>query len=124
MSVCCHRDEVYGFGAGCLNQLRRWIAKREHSARRKPCRVQPGYEALEVGSVTPHLIRFAKIQVFEMASRPALGDVHQEERCPGELGKLLGVPEDRVIRMRVFDGDKDVPVHALTPRMSEPAASH
>ena len=73
-------------------------------------------QALEVRAIDSHLLGFAQLQLIEVARRPAIGHVHEQDLGLRERRELTHVGEDRAIGRRVLDGNEDPAIH---DRLSE-----
>ena len=70
---------------GGADQLLGGIAERQLRADGEALRGEIRLEALEVRAVRFHLLRLAQLQLIEVARRPAVGDVHEQQLGAGEL---------------------------------------
>ena len=64
--------------------------------------------SLEIGAVGLHLLRLAQLQLIEVARRPAVGDVDEQQLGAGQP-RQLAARASRIVRSaaRVLDGDED-----------------
>src|SRR5579864_1074894 len=111
MAVGRHGDQIDVAVDRCLDQLGRRVAHRERGVDAEPLRAQLGLKAIQIRPIRLHFLGLAQVQLIEMPSRPPVGNVNQQELGAGQSGELRHVIEDRLICVRVLDGDQDSPVH-------------
>ena len=87
------------------------VAGGEHGVGVEPLRHEPCARVLEVGAVVAHLLRFAQVELLDVAGHPPVRHVHEHQRRPQTPGQLTHVREDRLVGRRVLEGNEDPGVH-------------
>src|SRR5205814_6729656 len=65
----------------------------------------------QVVAVVLHLLGFAQLQLIEIARGPSVGDVDEMQLGSHLHGELPHVVENRVVRGRMLDRDKNPAIH-------------
>ena len=89
----------------------------------KPSRSSPRGHALEIRAVALNLLALAQVELIDVARRPAVGDVDQDERRIAEARELAHVVEDRLVVGRVLEGNQNALVHDQPPPREKSARS-
>ena len=74
----------------------------------KPARRQIGAELFEVRAIRSASPPTRAASAFEIARRPAVGDVHEQQLGAGQPRQLRDVRQDRAVGGRVLDRDENV----------------
>jgi hypothetical protein len=111
MAVTGHGDEIAVFGGGHLQDLGGRIAQRQHGGDGQVLGAQPRGDEVEIGAVIFHLLGLGELEFVEIAGRPAIGHMQQQEAGAEALGQFRGVREDGFIRRPVFESDEDLFIH-------------
>ena len=81
MAVCSHRNQVNLLLAGNPDDLVGGFTVGEDVICLNVIGAQGFGEVGKVVAITPHLVRFAKFELIEIAGHPTVGDANQQEFC-------------------------------------------
>ena len=106
-----HGDQIDVSFVGDANQLVGRIAfGQQHVDASVPPLSVPS-DALEIGAVGLHFLRLAQVQPIEVAGRPAVGDVHEQQFGAREARQVFRVRQDGRVCCGMLERDKNAAIH-------------
>jgi hypothetical protein len=98
--------------AGDPDELGRGIAHRQLTVDAEAGGCQLCTSAGQVRAIVAHFLGLAQVQILEVPGGKSVGDVDEEQACPGQLGQSCDVFQDGFIGLRVLNGDENVVIHS------------
>jgi hypothetical protein len=111
VTVPGHRDQIAIFTFGHLEDFRRRVAEREHGFNRKSFVAKLAGDFFQILAVAFHFLGFGQLELVEIACDPAVGDVQQQQFCPGQFHQRTDVVKNGPVRRAVFQRDEDALIH-------------
>ena len=105
VAVGSHRDQVAAPGRRRPEDLGRRVAERELRRDRQAGAPQPLRHAGQVGAVRLHLVRLGQLELVEIAGRPPVGDMDQQELGAQAVRQGRDVRHEGVIGASILQGD-------------------
>src|SRR3954463_1428981 len=115
MPVRRHRDQVALLAYPAGRDLTRRVAARQNRLSLKTVALERVGDRFDVLAVALHLLRFAQVELIDVARRPAVGDVDQHyRRTVARPRQLPDVRENHFVVRRVLDRHEYALIHQPT----------
>ena len=111
MTMGRHRQQIDAAFLRKADELRGRVAHRQLGRDLESMRSEIGGDPREVIAVVLHLLRLAQLQLIEIARRPSVGDVHQEQLRANQQGEPTHVLQNRLVGRGMFDGNENAAIH-------------
>src|SRR5688500_6135280 len=124
MAMGRHRDEVALLALARGGDFLRGVAPGENRLHLEAFSLQIVGNRLDVLAVVLHLLRLAQLQLPDVARRPAISDMDEDERrATAGAGKLSNVVEYHRVVLGVLERDQNALVHQLIPPLKNCSSS-
>ena len=113
VAVSGHGNQIAMFAFGGFEYFRRWVAQRQHGFNGKSVAAKLAGHLFQIRAVVFHFLGLGQLELVEIARNPAVGDVQQQQFCPGQPDQRPDVVENDPVRRAVFKRNENVLIHGF-----------
>jgi hypothetical protein len=111
VAVSGHGDQVAMFGFGNFDDFHSRFAHGQFEFDADAASAQIDSGAIQIAAIAFHFVRFGKVQAFEIARSPTIGNVKEQEFGAKAPRQILDVRKQRFVRGSVFQSDQYFAIH-------------
>jgi hypothetical protein len=115
MTVRRHGNEIAILSLGRLQDFFGRVAKGQMSGYGQTFMAKLAGDGFKVFAILFHFRGFSQLELVKVAGNPAVGDVNQIQFGVEQLGQVLDMRDEALVRPAVLQCYKNLPIHLCVP---------